>query len=83
MKANSKIAAQWQRRAQALKAQARDLSLRAGFEWLLANLLRLLRLSRDQIRGGRALVKRDGVWYVPLWLPIAIAVFLASSCPLG
>ena len=31
------------------------------------------------MRGGRRLVKRDGVWYVPLWLPIAIAILVASS----
>ena len=79
MKASSKIAAPLQRRAQDLKARARELTLRGGVGWLLATLLRLLRLSRDQIRGGRGLVKRDGVWYVPLWLPIAIAVILAST----
>ncbi len=70
---------QIRQRLQNLKARAGDRSLRASFEWLLATLLRLLRLSRDQIRGGRGLVKRDGVWYVPLWLPIAIALILASS----
>ena len=79
MMANRKIAAQWRRRAQALKARAGELSLGGSLEWLLATLLHLLRFSRDQIRGGRGLVKRDRVWYVPLWLPIAIALILASS----
>lgn len=67
------------RSLQKLKTRLRSLTARATFVWLAANLLRFLRLSRDQIRGGRRLVKRDGVWYVPLWLPIAIAIALASS----
>jgi len=67
------------RSQQKLKSRLRSLSARGIFDWLAANLLRFLRLSRDQIRGGRRLVKRDGVWYVPLWLPIAIAIALASS----
>lgn len=79
MKANGKITAPLQRRAQKLKARVQDITARRILNWLAANLLRFLRLSRDQIRGGRRLVKRDGVWYVPLWLPIAIAVILAST----
>lgn len=45
----------------------------------LGNTLRLLRFSRQQIRGGPKLVKRGEVYYVPVWLPIALALVLASS----
>lgn len=41
--------------------------------------LRCLRFSLAQIRGGRGLIQRSGVYYVPLWLPIALAALLASS----
>ena len=44
-----------------------------------SNLRRFLRFSLAQIRGGRGLIKRGGVYYVPLWLPIALALLLASS----
>ena len=67
------------RRRHKLESSLRSLTARKSLEWLLASLLRSLRFSRDQIRGGRALIKRDGVWYAPLWLPIAIAIVLASS----
>jgi soluble lytic murein transglycosylase-like protein len=62
-----------------LKARRNSLTARGTLHWLAANLLGFMRLSRDQIRSGRRLVKRDGVWYVPLWLPIVIAILLASS----
>lgn len=45
----------------------------------LANALKFLRFSRTQIRGGHKLIKRGEVYYVPLWLPIALALLLASS----
>ena len=67
------------RRSRNFKAQVGALSARQVLAWLAAKLLQFLRLSRDQIRGGRRIIKRDGVWYVPLWLPIAIAILLASS----
>ncbi|MCY3976897.1 MAG: lytic transglycosylase domain-containing protein [Chloroflexi bacterium] len=79
MKLFSLAIAQMQRRSRKLKAQVGALSARQALGWLAANLLRTLRLSRDQIRGGRAIVKREGVWYVPLWLPIAVAMLLGSS----
>lgn len=41
--------------------------------------LRFLRFSLAQMRGGRGLLKRGDVYYVPLWLPIALALLLASS----
>ena len=40
---------------------------------------RVLRFSLAQVRGGRGLIKRGQVYYVPLWLPIALALLLASS----
>ena len=83
MRANSKITAPLQRRAHSLKAQIGAISARQVLEWLAANLLRSLRLSRDQICGGRGIIKREGVYYVPLWLPIALALLLASSPLLG
>ena len=64
---------------QKLKARSKSLTARGIFAWLAAKILHFLRLSRDQIRGGRKIIKRDGVWYVPFWLPIAIAILLASS----
>ena len=79
MKLFSRATSQMQRRSQKLKAQIAAIRVRQVLEWLAANLLRCLRLSRDQIRGGRRIIKRDGVWYVPLWLPIAIAILLATS----
>ena len=41
--------------------------------------LRFLRFSLAQIRGGPKPIKRGGVYYVPLWLPITLALLLASS----
>jgi soluble lytic murein transglycosylase-like protein len=79
VKAYSRLTARIKRRGHNLKARVQDITARGSLEWLAANLLRFLRLSRDQIRGGRKIVKRDGVWYVPLWLPIAIAILLAST----
>lgn len=38
----------------------------------------LLRVSIAQVRGGRRIIKRGEVYYVPLWLPIALALLLAS-----
>lgn len=74
-----KIPAPNHQNLQKLKTRLKSLTARGIFAWLAAQLLRTLRLSRDQIRGGRKIVKRDGVWYVPLWLPIAIAILLVSS----
>ena len=50
---------------------------------LLAACRRFLRLCRAQIRGGRAIIKRGDVYYVPLWLPIGIAAVLASTALWG
>lgn len=79
MKALSEWTARLTERWRKLNAQLRAVTARGTLDWLAATILRLLRLSAAQIRGGRKLVKRDGVWYVPLWLPIAIAVLVASS----
>ncbi len=73
------LAAELQRAGLKLEARIQKLSAHKIVAWLAANLLRFLRLSRAQIRGGRKLIKRDGVWYVPLWLPIALLVVLAST----
>lgn len=43
------------------------------------NFARCLRFSLAQMRGGPKPIKRGGVYYVPLWLPIALALLLASS----
>lgn len=60
--------------------------LKRGLRWGLRSLRRLLeltrrslRLCRKQIRGGGRVIKRGEVYYVPLWLPIALALLLASS----
>ncbi|MCY4145322.1 MAG: transglycosylase SLT domain-containing protein [Chloroflexi bacterium] len=41
--------------------------------------LRLLRLVVAQMRGGWRVIKRGEVYYVPLWLPVALALLLAST----
>lgn len=46
---------------------------------LRLDVMRGLRFSRGQMRGGARLIKRGDVYYVPLWLPIALAALLASS----
>lgn len=51
----------------------------AGLARLRDTLLRLLRFCLGQLRGGPRLIKRGEVWYVPLWLPIVLAILLASS----
>ena len=73
------MAATLRRERAKLKARLQRLSARGLIAWLAAKLLGFLRLSRAQIRGGRKPIKRGGVWYVPLWLPIALAILLASS----
>ena len=40
---------------------------------------RFLSLCQGQIRGGRKIIKRGDVYYVPLWLPVGIALVLAST----
>ena len=45
----------------------------------LGILRRALGVSRRQIRRGPLLFKRGEVYYVPLWLPIALAILLAST----
>ena len=44
-----------------------------------ASVMRFLRFSRRQIGGGHRLIKRGEVYYVPLWLPIVLALLIASS----
>lgn len=54
-------------------------SLTSAARQFAGSLYRFTRFSLAQIRGGRGLVKRGGVYYVPLWLPIALALLLMSS----
>lgn len=42
------------------------------------HLLRLLKLCRRQLRRGPLLIKRDQVFYIPLWLPVVLALALAT-----
>lgn len=49
------------------------------FRGLGAGLLRALTLCRRQLRRGPLLIKRDHVFYIPLWLPVALALVLAST----
>ena len=79
MKARCKITAPLKQRARKLNAQSLGHLARAFLRSLWASLLRGLRFSRAQVLGGRKLVKREGVWYAPLWLFVAAAVILTSS----
>ena len=45
----------------------------------VANVVRFLSFSRTQIGGGHKLIKRGEVYYVPLWLPVVLALLLAST----
>lgn len=68
-------------RASKLPARAKSCG-RAAWRYSLTladGAWRSLRFSLAQMRGGRGLIKRGGVYYVPLWLPIALAMLLASS----
>ncbi|MXV93082.1 MAG: lytic transglycosylase domain-containing protein [Chloroflexi bacterium] len=47
----------------------------------LRTLLGWLRFCLAQVRGGRGIIKRDEVYYVPLWLLIALAL-LSALMPL-
>ena len=46
---------------------------------LIGGSLSLLRLCLAQIRGGPKIIKRGEVYYLPLWLPIACVLLLAST----
>ena len=43
-----------------------------------ALLLRCLRFCHSQVRGGVKPIKRGPVYYVPLWLPLALALLLGT-----
>lgn len=62
-----------------LEPALRAATLRRALRWLAAGLMRLLRLCAAQVRGGTLLSKRGAVYYVPLWLPLALALLLAST----
>ena len=47
------------------------------------HLLRFLRFSLAQMRGGGKLIQQDGVYYVPLWLSVALALLPGFESLLG
>ena len=49
------------------------------FRAVRARLLHFLKLCRRQLRRGPLLIKRNQVFYIPLWLPVALALLLATS----
>ena len=67
------------RRADAIKARWSKYWARRPKVALLDQGMRVLRACLRQIRGGGRLIKRGEVYYVPLWLPIALALVLAST----
>lgn len=73
-----KRAALRQRRAKAF-ARLRWRDAKRCAKTLIGGSIRFLRLCLAQIRGGRIIIKRGEVYYLPLWLPIAIALLLAST----
>ena len=79
LKIPADIGTKLRRGQQKLKAQGLLRTTRIALEGLLVNIVRFLRFSGEQIRGGRKVIKRGAVYYVPLWLPIAIAILLAST----
>jgi len=52
--------------------------IRRCLNFFLSQLTRGFTIMRKQIGGGRVLVKRGDVYYIPLWLLIAIALALAA-----
>ncbi|MCY4018040.1 MAG: lytic transglycosylase domain-containing protein [Chloroflexi bacterium] len=52
--------------------------LKRQFRIIRDQLLRLLRLCRRQLRRGPLLIKRNQVFYIPLWLPVVLALALAT-----
>lgn len=56
---------------------------RKCLSFLLSQLTRGFAMMRKQIGGGRVLVKRGEVYYIPLWLLIAIALLLTLAAIWG
>lgn len=52
--------------------------LETGLRVIRDQSLRLLRLCRRQLRRGPLLIKRNHVFYIPLWLPVVLALALAT-----
>ncbi len=52
--------------------------LKRQFRVIRDQLLALLGLCRRQLRRGPLLIKRNQVFYIPLWLPLALALVLAT-----
>ncbi len=59
------------------RGAVRHLALLWAYAW------RGLRLSLGQVRGGWRIIKQGEVYYLPLWLPIALALVLASTAIWG
>ncbi len=53
-------------------------SLKRQFRVIGGRSLRLLGLCRRQLRRGPLLIKRNQVFYIPLWLPVTLALVLAT-----
>ena len=53
--------------------------IRRCLNFFLDQSVRCLTMIRKQVGGGRVLVKRGDVYYIPLWLLIAIALLLALA----
>ncbi len=71
-----------QRGLKGLRRRVKQLATRGerGRAWRgMSALVDGLRLGIAQIRGGRRIIKQGKVYYVPLWLPIALALPLASA----
>ncbi len=51
--------------------------IRQGLSILLGIAMRCFNLARRQIGGGSVLVKQGEVYYIPLWLPLALGLLLA------
>ena len=52
--------------------------LKRQFRVIRDQLLSLLGLCRQQLRRGPLLIKRNQVFYIPLWLPVVLALVLAT-----
>ncbi|MCY4071604.1 MAG: lytic transglycosylase domain-containing protein [Chloroflexi bacterium] len=52
--------------------------LKRQFRVIRDQLLRLLGLFRRQLGRGPLLIKRNEVFYIPLWLPVALALILVT-----
>lgn len=78
MKTLSRLLAALRQRRSSVKAQPFLPTAKRRLQAMPRQITRVLRLSRAQIRGGHNIIKRGDVYFVPLWLPIAVGILLAS-----